>query len=574
MRRAWLAVVALLGVVAPAAAQRTLGIQQFDARIVVNRDGSIDVTETITARFTGKWNGVYRTVPVDYRTPEGFKWSLRLSETSATGPGGEPLTLESSRSGHYQKFKIWVPGAEDATRTVTFHYRAVNGLRFFEDHDELYWNVTGDEWDVPIEAASATILLPDGAEGVRAIAFNGTYGATSRDAEVAIDGRTVTVRMPHPLGFHEGVTAVVGWSPGLVARPTAWDRVRTFFLVNWPLLLPLPVLLGMLTLWWKRGRDPRKRPVTVRYEPPANVSPAEAGVLIDETADLRDVIATLVDMAVKGFIRIEEREEPKLFGLWKDREFVFHSLRPRPEWQALQRHERLLMEGLFDGHGDEVELSDLKNEFYRSMPGIRNAITQLLVTKGYYRADPATVRNRWKVVAVASCFLTFALGATVGAKLGFSPVPFFVAAVLIPLIIWVIGLLMPARTLPGTRTLEQVLGFEEFLSRVEKENYARVVKTPEMFEKYLPYAMAFGVERTWAKAFKGIVREPPRWYTGGPLTGFDTGSFTGRMNALSSSAGSAMTSAPRSSGGSGFGGGGSSGGSSGGGSGGGGGGGF
>ena len=135
-----------------------------------------------------------------------------------------------------------------------------------------------------------------------------------------------------------------------------------------------------------------------------------------------------------------------------------------------------------------------------------------------------------------------------------------IAGVLIALIVGVIGHLMPARTVPGTRTLEQVLGFEEFLSRVEKENYARVVKTPEMFERFLPFAMAFGVERTWAKAFKDIVHEPPRWYSGGNMSGFDAGQFSGRMSALSSSAGSAMTSSPRSSGGSGFSGGGSSGG--------------
>ncbi len=128
---------------------------------------------------------------------------------------------------------------------------------------------------------------------------------------------------------------------------------------------------------------------------------------------------------------------------------------------------------------------------------------------------------------------------------------------------------MPARSVPGTRALEHVLGFEEFLSRVEKENYARVVKTPEMFEKFLPFAMAFGVERTWAKAFKDIVRQPPQWYSGSNITSFDAGSFTGRMSALSSSAGSAMSSSPRSSGGSGFSGGGSSGGGGGGGGGGG-----
>lgn len=574
MRRAWLLALALLSAASPAVAQRSLSITKFEAHIVVNTDGSVDVTEMITARFRGKWNGVYRTVPVDYHTPQGFNWSLRLSETSATSDDGAALKLESSRAGHYQKFKIWVPGAEDATRTVWLHYRAENGLRFFDDHDELYWNITGDEWDVPIESASAEITLPEGAAGVRATAFNGVYGSMARDAKVTIKGRTVTVRMPKALGFHEGVTAVVGWNTGLVARPTALDKAREFLRVNWPLVLPLPVLLGMLALWWKRGRDPRKRPVTVQYEPPKGVTPAEAGVLLDEQADVRDVIATLVDMAVRGFIRIEEREEPKLFGLWTDKEFVFHRLKPREEWRALERHEQLLLEGLFDGHGDSVELSELKNEFYRSMGAIRTAVTRRLVDKGHYRADPATMRSRWRFGAVFLGFVTFVAGVMLSAKYGFTPLPFMIAGVLIALIVAIIGHVMPARTVAGTRTLEQVLGFEEFLSRVEKENYSRVVKTPEMFERFLPYAMAFGVERTWAKAFRDIVREPPQWYSGGNLTGFNTGSFTGRMSALSSSAGNAMTSSPRTSGGSGFSGGGSSGGSSGGGSGGGGGGGF
>jgi hypothetical protein len=567
--RSALLAVALLAVATPAAAQRTLAIQDFSANIIVNADGSIDVTETITARFSGKWNGIYRTVPVDYRTPQGFNWSIRLSSTSATGPDGGSLKLEQSRTGHYQKFKIWVPGAEDATRTISFHYRATNGLRFFEDHDELYWNITGDEWDVPIEAASATVTLPGGAEGVRAIAFNGDYGSRAQEAVVSIEGNTVRVRMPHPLGFHEGVTAVIGWNTGLVARPTVLDRTAGFFATNWPLLLPLPVLLGMLALWWKRGRDPRKRPVTVQYEPPATITPAEAGVLIDERADLRDVIATLVDMAVRGFIRIEERDEPRLFGLFSSKEFVFHRLRPPSEWRDLERHEQLLLEGLFDGHGESVELSDLRNEFYKSLGGIRTAVTGRLVDQGYYHADPATVRGRWRIGAIFAGFVTFAMGAVMGAKFGFTPLPFMVAGALIALIIAVIGHLMPARTVPGTRTLEQVLGFEEFLSRVEKENYARVVKTPEMFEKFLPFAMAFGVERTWARAFRNIVREPPRWYSGGNMTGFDAGLFSGRMSALSSSAGSAMSSSPRSSGGSGFSGGGSSGGGGGGGGGGG-----
>ena len=122
---------------------------------------------------------------------------------------------------------------------MVLRYRAKNGLRFFEDHDELYWNVTGDEWDVPIGAASARIELPAGATGVRAIAFNGAYGSTAQDAEVIIEGTAVRVTMPQPLGFHEGLTAVVGWDKGLVAEPTTTDRALGFLASNWPLGIPL-----------------------------------------------------------------------------------------------------------------------------------------------------------------------------------------------------------------------------------------------------------------------------------------------------------------------------------------------
>jgi hypothetical protein len=128
------------------------------------------------------------------------------------------------------------------------------------DHDELYWNVTGDEWDVPIEAASAVITLPAGATGVRATAFNGPYGATSKDAEVLVEGTTVRVRMPKPLAFREGLTVVVGWDKGLVDPPSGADKAVGFLAANWPLALPIPVFAGMLWLWSVRG-DPRRRPI-------------------------------------------------------------------------------------------------------------------------------------------------------------------------------------------------------------------------------------------------------------------------------------------------------------------------
>jgi hypothetical protein len=559
----------LFSIAAPAAAQRSLEIERFDARITVNADGTIDVLESLRAKFTGSWNGIYRKVPVEYRTAQGFKWTVRLDLVSATDGEGQALRTETSREGHFVQYKMWIPGAVDAVKSVVLRYRVHNALRFFEDHDELYWNVTGDEWDVALGDVSAAIELPAGATGVRATAFNGIYGSTSRDAAATVEGTVVRITMPRRLQFREGLTAVVGWDKGLVPEPTRADKVAGFLGANWPLALPIPVLLGMLFLWTRRGRDPRRLPISVQYEPPPGLTPAEAGTLTDESADMRDITATIVDLAVRGHLRIEEREESKLFGLVKDREFVFRRTEPEQPAQPLKSYESAVLEGIFKDGAREVELSDLKNEFYKNLGNIKSGIMDRLVQQGLYARRPDHVRGRWIGLGGALAFIIAMGGGALASEIGLAPVSVVVAGIAIGLIVVIIGYHMPARTVAGARTLEKVLGFAEFLERVDKERFETVVKTPEMFERYLPYAMAFGVEKKWAAAFKDIYLEPPTWYAGSSMQGFNASLFSTRLSAMSTQAGSTMSSSPRSSSGSGF-----SGGSSGGGGGGGGGGGF
>lgn len=547
--------------------ERALDIQRFDANIAVNRDGSIDVSESIKVHFIGSWNGIYRVIPVKYQTNQGVNWTIQISLVSATDEQGTALRTETSRNGSLLRYKLWVPGARDDIHTITLRYHAWNALRFFEDHDELYWNVTGNEWDVALGLATATITLPDAATGLRATAFTGTYGSTGKDAGVAIDGKTVRITMPRKLEFKEGLTAVVGWNKGAIVEPTSARRAMGFLGANWPILLPIPVLIFMLMHWNSRGRDPDRLPVSVQYEPPAGMTPAEAGTITDESVDMRDITASMVDLAVRGYLKIEEIEDSKLFGLIKEKDYVFHRL--KPDSKGLASHEQRVLTGLFSGSGDVVKLSDLKNEFYKNLPGIRDGVMERLVEQGLYVTRPDSVRNRWRVGGVVLGAITAFGGSTMGARIGMTPLPWIVAGFGIGIIFLVIGHNMPARTVKGARALEKVLGFSEFLERVDKERFERVIKTPELFEKYLPFAMALGVDKQWAGAFKDIYTTPPNWYVGSNMAAFNAASFSHSLSALSTSAGSAMSSAPRSSGGSGF-----SGGSSGGGGGGGGGGGF
>lgn len=561
----------LLLMAALPASARQLVIKQFTAEISVQEDGLLDVTENISAQFTGSWNGIYRTIPVEYVTPQGFNYALLLDVLSVADDSGTKLKYESSRERHYLKLKIYVPGAQDATRTVVIHYRVHDGLKFFEDHDELYWNITGDEWEMPIQAATAKIFLPQGATGVRATAFTGAYGSREREADVETSGPLVEIRMRRSLAFREGVTAVVGWDKGFVHEPGLAEKVVLFVRSNWPLVLPLFVFAVMFWLWYTRGRDPRLRPIAPQYEPPEKLTPGEAGTLIDNAAAMRDITATLVDLAVRGFILIEEKKKEHMMGLWSDKEYVFHLRKKREEWDVLKPHEVELLDGMFSAGADEtVELSELQNKFYKNISPIRDRIFESLVSHGYYLHRPDRVRAAYVGGAIVIGVASGVFGGGVASALGMAPLPFIVAGIASAAIVFGFGWFMPARTQAGARALEGVLGFEDFLAHVEEDRFERTIKTPQMFEKFLPFAMAMGVEKKWVTAFQKIYTQQPEWYRGSAMgTNFYAMGFVHDLNAMSARAGSVMTSAPRSSGGSGFGGGGSSGGGFGGGGGGG-----
>ncbi len=546
---------------------RSLAVEDFHADITILPSGDIEVAEALKFRFDGSWNGVFRFIPVEYRSPRGFNYRLRIELQSVTDEAGNPLRHEAFREGHYLKFKVWVPGASDTTKTVKYRYLARRALRFLEEHDELYWNVTGDESGIPHEASSATVVLPETATGVRVAAFTGPHGSRESAAETGIQGNRVEVRATRVLGIREGLTLAVAWDPGVVHRPTAWEQAGFFLSDNWFFLVPFGVFALMYLLWSKRGRDPRLEPIVARFEPPEDLSAAEVGTLIDHRPDLRDISATLVDLAVRGYLHIEELDKGD-----DERDYRLTSLK-RGGWPSLQAHEREILEGLFSGGKSTVKISDLKNKFYSKLPGIKKALFESLIAKRYYVRRPDRVRLRYILLALGVALLSFVLGAS--EALGLSPVSVIVPGLISALIVFVFAWIMPARTVAGARKLGEIKGLEEFLERVESDRYKRMITGPEQFERLLPFAMALKMEDQWAAAFSEIYREPPQWYSGAHPATFRPNNLVSGLNTMSKSAASAMVSAPRSSGGSGFSGGGfSSGGFSGGGFGGGGSGGF
>jgi len=545
-------------------------VADFNDTISVHEDGSAAVEERITLAFVGEWHGIHRFIPIEYPGPQGTNYTLFLSVTGVTDGNGGRLKYESSTSNGFRDLKIYIPDAVNATRSVEINYTVRNGMRFFEDHDEFYWNLTGNDWPVPIDHASALVRFPDSAAGsLRAQAFTGAYGSAERGASAEVRGSEISFETNNPLPMRGGMTIDIFIPKGILKEPGAFTRFIWFLGSNPIVFLPFWTFAVMFTLWWYKGRDPDPGlSVAPMYEPPAGMTPAEAGTLLEDTVHPRDITSTLVDLAVRGFVKIEEVDDKGLVFHHKD--YIFHLLKPRDQWGSLAPHERVMLENVFAG-AEATRLSSLKNRFYTAIPRIRQDIKSALKIKGMYLLDPDSA-NGYSLAAIVVIAAPFLMLQFLWNKPVFSSIGLLIGCGIVSAIIWwLFARQMSAKTVQGARTRIAVLGFQEFMNRVDAERLKRM--PPDTFEKYLPYAMALGVEHHWAQAFAGIVQNQPSWYVSPNAgMGFNPIFFSSSMHSMATDMHQVFVSAPRaSSRGSGWGGGGGGGGFSGGGFGGGGG---
>ena len=398
----------LLCILTANASAKSWRIADFQDNITVEKDGSALVRERISLVFVGEWHGIHRTIPIEYPGPDGTNYELFLDIQSVTDAEGSHLKYDSSRSGGYRDLKIYIPGATDVSKIIEIAYRVRNGTRFFPDHDEFYWNVTGNDWPVPIDHASATVQFPEAAAGsLRVQAFTGVYGSTQRDATAATRGAEAQFESNSPLPMRGGLTIDVYIPKDILKEPGALTKFFWFLGGNPIVFLPLVTLACMWVLWQYKGRDPNAgMSVAPMYEPPPGISPAEAGTLLDDSIHPRDITSTMVDLAVRGYIKIEETAEKVL--LFTQRDYVFHLLKPREQWGAeLAPHERVMLENVF-AEGADTRLSSLKNRFYSAVPVIRQDIMAGLKNKGIYLLDPESA-NGYSVLAGIGILIPFAI---------------------------------------------------------------------------------------------------------------------------------------------------------------------
>ncbi len=531
-------------------------ITNFAGEIRINPDSTIEVREMISYDFgENQKRGIYRDIPVKYKARDG-NFNLRISNIKVTDENGAPYNFTTLSKGNNIEIKIG-----DAEKLVSgeknyiISYAIRRAVNYFPDHDELYWNFTGDKWQIPIENASVKIILPENArEGLQTKCYEGGYGSTD-ECNSSADGNILEYKSTREYGPSEGMTIVAGWPKGIIEKPTFWQNFLYIIRDNWTLFVPIVIFVFMFRLWWKKGRDPKGRgTIIAQYESPDGLAPAEVGTMLDGSAGNQDISSTIIDLAVRGFLKIKRAEEKGFLGV-KSVEYTFARLKDEePE----RDFEKEVMKGIF-GQDKEKKLSELKNKFYKTLSKVKDQLYKSVTEKGYYISNPNSTRILWIVAGVmGGGFLAVIFGALQSAW-------GTISGIAAGIIILIFGWLMPAVTKKGAELKENILGFKEFLSVTETDRlrfHNAPEKNPQMFEKFLPYAMVLGVEKEWAKQFEGIYNQQPDWYEDSSGRAFNAIIFSSMVSDFSSSAITTMASQPSSAagGGSGFSGGGGGGG--------------
>ncbi len=543
-----------------ATAQEYFTIKQYDVKIRVNKDASLDIDETINLHFTEPRHGIYRFIPFQYplqSLPAGTVKANRQLES-----GGYAHTIIENISvdgwdyavttdGDYKSIKI---GSADKTvdgdQQYIIHYRVLNAINFFNDHSELYFNVIGDKWATTIDSVNFTVELYDnpGATPDYFVA-TGPVGSTANNTISAwSDNKTFSGRTTAQLGDNEGVTI------GIVLPKDFLIQQNYFLRGIWWLLLPLGVLIIMFFVWNKWGKD-EKPTVQTEYYPPANISPSVSGYIIDDTLDRRDLTALVPYWGAGGYLRIEETETTALLGIIKNKDYTFIKLKELPA-EAMS-FEKTLFSGIF-ATGDTVMLSGLKNVLYKTMSVAKQQLEAEVDKSAYYVKGSLGLGCLFSVISI----LMIIYGVLVLTGVWQGTLWYGVAFAAAGVIILIFAAVMRKKTQKGTELYQKLLGFKDFLVYVEKDRLKEFLKQDaQYFDKVLPYAIVFNIADTWKDKLAGLDIPPPTWYSGNYAV-FNTVMFMNSLDHSMNEMSKSFYSAPSSSGSSGgsFGGGGFSGG--------------
>jgi uncharacterized membrane protein len=514
----------LLTSASPAAAQsRSVFWERWDVTIdnIDTTANRFDVTESYDVDFTGSFR--FGSAVIANENLEDIT-NVQVFEE------GQPLQQScSERAGTFCVQDVdeglsivyyFTNAASNESREFEISYTVEGALRVYEDGDQLWWIAVPEEkFGFAVGESTITVELPDQyrpREGVDPVE---TYGTP---ATITVQGSTITavaesqiapndtfeIRVQYP---HDSDARVANWQSNF-DQQRQLEPIINLAVLALGLLIGLGGPFGVFYVWYSRGRDP-KVGVVPEYlsELPSDLPPGVVGALIDEKADLRDVLSTLIDLSRRGYIVIEESQTEGLFGLGGRSDFTFK--RTDKSFDDLRGYERRFAEKLFGG-AMERTMDSLKNKFYVHIPGLQRDIYNELVDANLFAANPDSTRNGWSAIGLIILFASgalffFAIGniETAFRSLIFLPIAGAITGVLM----MIAAQFMPAKTQQGAEEAAKWKAFYRYLQNLE--NYKTLEEAQVNFETFLPYAVAFGMERSWIRRFSQLPAMPiPTWY--------------------------------------------------------------
>jgi hypothetical protein len=488
-------------------------VRYFDSTVVVQKDSTVQVTEMISYDFDNATRrGFSRNIPTTFQR-SGGTYSVDFRFLGATEGGDDrPVKARVVKHDDAAIVTIGEPHVPfTGKRVFKIKYALRNGFNYFEGTPELFFDATGGEWPVTIERARVLLYPPAGvspSQIARSAYVNEPSGKDLVDIRLQNSFAEFTAA---PVNPGEDFVVIADFPKGSVSPPSPFRQMLLWLNDWWPALL-VPAFTGasLLALWWHFGRDAANpEEIVVAWDPPTELSPAEVGTLYDERCDMQDIIATLIDLAARGHLRIREVSKKNAMG-FGNFDYLFIKTEAPAEDAPLRKYERDFLSAVF-GTLDQVFLSDLKNSFASRIPAIRDEIYDTLAQEGYFLQNPESVRKQYRTMAVFFSLLGMIL--ILASSTNDVLAPFGIGVFVSAAMIGTFAFAMPARTQKGIVALRRSLGFAIFLNSIQKRQVETLVTSdPTVFGRLLPYTMVLGAADKWAEDFLNVLHEPPDWF--------------------------------------------------------------
>lgn len=514
-------------------------INDFNSTVTVLPDSSILVEEKIIYNFeTSIRHGILRTIPLVNSKNE----PMLIDIISILDNNNEAYKYTTNIQDKILTIKI---GDSDkmvsGIKEYDISYRVFGSITYYEDFDEIYWNVTGNGWQIPIKKSTAKVVLPNNIFPKDQACY---YGPLDSKAKCTITESGI-FSSGTKLDKNEGLTVAVSFPKGAVSiyQPKVDSAFVKFIKTFWPIVIPIIVFVYMLRKWLKYGKDPKGTGVIIpQYDVPDNLTPLEVGGIVNEEIKNKNISAEIIYLATKGYLKIRQttKQEKNVLSSTPETDYEFTLLK---EIGLLSNdYDKKILNTIFEEKGDVggvAKLSELSNSFYKSIREINDKVIDVLLNKKYYTNFPK-YKMSWKVITIM-----FYIGVPLLVYNILNALFVAVSAILLSMfIVLMFNHNMPAKSIKGVLTREYLLGLKEYLEIAEKDRlrfHNAPEKKPEIFEQLLPFAMVFGVEKLWAKEFKDIYINPPEWYSGSGSS-FNAVSFAVQMSAFNNMAMSSFSS--------------------------------